>query len=87
MRYFDFYLFVPYIILCCIGAVMVYSASSINLSYAGAATNTYLMKQLLYVVIGLGCVFFFNNDSDHQIGSPQLYNNWFFCNGSTIVVC
>ncbi|MDN2452467.1 FtsW/RodA/SpoVE family cell cycle protein [Lactobacillus sp. UCMA15818] len=58
MRYFDFYLFVPYIILCCIGAVMVYSASSINLSYAGAATNTYLMKQLLYVVIGLGCVFF-----------------------------
>ncbi|MDN7144500.1 FtsW/RodA/SpoVE family cell cycle protein [Liquorilactobacillus mali] len=58
MRYFDFYLFVPYIILCCIGAVMVYSASSINLSYAGAATNTYLMKQLLYVVMGLFCIFF-----------------------------
>ncbi|AUJ30028.1 MAG: FtsW/RodA/SpoVE family cell cycle protein [Liquorilactobacillus hordei] len=58
MRYFDFYLFVPYIVLCCIGAVMVYSASSINLSYAGASTNTYLMKQLIYVVMGLGCIFF-----------------------------
>nr|WP_235807237.1 FtsW/RodA/SpoVE family cell cycle protein [Liquorilactobacillus cacaonum] len=58
MKYFDFYLFIPYIVLCCIGAVMVYSASSINLSYAGAATNTYLTKQLIYVVMGVGCVIF-----------------------------
>lgn len=34
---------------------MVYSASSINLSYSGAATSTYLLKQLLYVILGLVC--------------------------------
>ncbi|KRL04642.1 FtsW/RodA/SpoVE family cell cycle protein [Liquorilactobacillus oeni] len=55
LHYFDFYLFIPYIILCAVGVVMVYSASSINLSYSGAATSTYLLKQLLYVILGLVC--------------------------------
>ncbi|WP_057875815.1 FtsW/RodA/SpoVE family cell cycle protein [Liquorilactobacillus aquaticus] len=55
LHYFDFYLFIPYIILCGIGVVMVYSASSISLSYAGSATNTYMVKQLLYVFLGIFC--------------------------------
>lgn len=58
LHYFDFYLFIPYVLLCAIGVVMVYSASSINLSYSGAATSTYLLKQLLYVFLGLGCFVF-----------------------------
>ncbi|WP_311407105.1 FtsW/RodA/SpoVE family cell cycle protein [Liquorilactobacillus uvarum] len=55
LHYFDFYLFIPYIILCGIGVVMVYSASSISLSYTSSATNTYMIKQLLYVFLGLFC--------------------------------
>ncbi|WP_057744894.1 FtsW/RodA/SpoVE family cell cycle protein [Liquorilactobacillus capillatus] len=55
LHYFDFYLFIPYIVLCGIGVVMVYSASSISLSYVGSATNTYMIKQLLYVFLGLIC--------------------------------
>ncbi|KRN05284.1 cell division protein [Liquorilactobacillus sucicola DSM 21376 = JCM 15457] len=55
LRYFDFYLFIPYVILCGIGVVMVYSASSISLSYNGSATNTYMVKQLLYVLLGIIC--------------------------------
>ncbi|WP_034994604.1 FtsW/RodA/SpoVE family cell cycle protein, partial [Liquorilactobacillus vini] len=55
LRYFDFYLFIPYIILCLVGTVMVYSASSINLSYAGMTTNFYLERQLIYVFLGLIC--------------------------------
>ncbi len=34
---------------------MVYSASSISLSYTSSATNTYMIKQLLYVFLGLFC--------------------------------
>lgn len=55
LRYFDFYLFIPYIVLCLVGTVMVYSASSINLSYAGMTTNFYLERQLIYVFLGLIC--------------------------------
>lgn len=56
LHYFDFYLFLPYIALCLFGAVMVYSSSSINLSYAGMTTNFYLERQLLYVFLGLLCL-------------------------------
>ncbi|MFT9050502.1 FtsW/RodA/SpoVE family cell cycle protein [Liquorilactobacillus nagelii] len=57
LNYFDFYLFVPYLLLCIIGIVMVYSASSINLSYAGMTTNFYLLRQMLYVFLGFICFF------------------------------
>ncbi|WP_174713950.1 FtsW/RodA/SpoVE family cell cycle protein [Ligilactobacillus salitolerans] len=53
LKYFDYYLFIPYIILCLVGVVMVYSASSINLSYNGAQTDQYLWKQLIFAVLGV----------------------------------
>lgn len=59
LHYFDYYLFVPYVLLCGIGIVMVYSASSINLSYANIASNTYLKKQAIYVFIGLFLLLYF----------------------------
>lgn len=55
LRYFDFYLFIPYLLLCIVGIVMVYSASSINLSYAGMKTDLYLYRQMAYVILGLVC--------------------------------
>ena len=53
LKYFDLYLFLPYLLLCMAGIVMVYSASSINLSYASLSTNRYMVKQALYVLFGL----------------------------------
>lgn len=53
IKYFDNYLFVPYIILCVVGIIMVYSASSINLSYGGIQSDSYLWKQLMFVIIGV----------------------------------
>ena len=53
IKYFDWMLFLPYLILCAIGIVMVYSASSINLSYVGGSTDSYMIKQALYVVVGI----------------------------------
>ena len=52
-QYFDYYLFIPYIILCLIGVIMVYSASSVDLTYMGMATTAYMDKQLIYVVMGV----------------------------------
>lgn len=55
IKYLDLYLFIPYVILCMIGVVMVYSASSINLSYADMAANSYLSKQLVFAFLGIFC--------------------------------
>lgn len=63
VKYFDWMLFIPYIVLCCVGIVMVYSASSINLSYVGENTASYMIKQLLYVVLGIVLLFLFSHIS------------------------
>lgn len=57
VKYFDWMLFIPYMVLCVIGIIMVYSASSINLSYVGGSTTSYMVKQLIYVLIGIFLVF------------------------------
>ena len=57
LKYFDWMLFIPYAILCVIGIVMVYSASSINLSYVGLNSASYMIKQAIYVVIGMILMF------------------------------
>ena len=45
LKYFDLYLFIPYIVLSIIGIIMVYSASSINQAYSGLKSNYYLVRQ------------------------------------------
>ena len=57
LKYFDWMLFIPYAILCVVGIVMVYSASSINLSYVGLNSASYMIKQAAYVVIGMILMF------------------------------
>lgn len=57
LKYFDLYLFIPYIVLSVIGIIMVYSASSINQAYSGLKSNYYLVRQIIFLFIGL--IFFF----------------------------
>ncbi|MFC6253472.1 FtsW/RodA/SpoVE family cell cycle protein [Secundilactobacillus hailunensis] len=48
----DYWLIVPYLILCAIGVVMVYSASSNVAVQMGSTPISYLFKQLLFVILG-----------------------------------
>lgn len=61
MRYWDYYLVVPYLVLCLTGIVMVYSSSAgIEMQNGGSPTG-YLIKQTIYALMGVTCVFFFAN--------------------------
>lgn len=60
LRYLDYYILVPYLLLSAIGVVMVYSASGywIKTQYH-MAENAMMLRQLLFVVIGFFLVAFF----------------------------
>lgn len=77
LHYFDFYLFVPYILLCGLGIIMVYSASSINLSYANLRINEYLIKQTLYVLMGLVLLLFFSLANVFRFLSKRKTVSWY----------
>lgn len=53
LHYMDYVIFIPYLILCGIGIVMVYSASSYVAAQNGTTPTGYLFKQVMWVVIGL----------------------------------
>ena len=63
LRHIDYFVLVPYLVLCGISIIMVYSASStyvVNLYHQ--APTTYLVKQAMFVLVGLilvSLVFFF----------------------------
>ncbi|MBI6597650.1 MULTISPECIES: FtsW/RodA/SpoVE family cell cycle protein [Lacticaseibacillus] len=62
LRHVDYFILVPYLILCAIGIVMVYSASAYWVQRQYGATETkYLLQQIVFVVLGIGTVFFFDN--------------------------
>lgn len=61
LKYFDYGLFIPYLILCLIGIVMVYSASAINLTYVGVKATSYLFKQIIFVGIGITLTLIFSH--------------------------
>ncbi|MCH3922542.1 MAG: putative lipid II flippase FtsW [Limosilactobacillus sp.] len=54
---------VPYLILCVTGIIMVYSSSAGIEMQNGGTPQAYLVKQTLYVILGLGVMFFFANFS------------------------
>jgi cell division protein FtsW len=60
LRYLDYYILVPYLVLTAIGVVMVYSASAywIKTQY-GMAETAMMVRQLLFALIGLFLVVFF----------------------------
>lgn len=57
LHYMDYGLFIPYLILCGIGIVMVYSSSSFVAAQNGITPTGYLFKQLMWVVAGLFVTF------------------------------
>ena len=60
-HYWDYYLMVPYLVLCMIGIVMVYSASSAIEMQNGGTPTSYLIKQTIYVIMGICCLLFWAN--------------------------
>lgn len=63
MRYCDYYLLVPFLSLCLVGIVMVYSSSAGIEMQNGGSPQGYLIKQSIYTIMGIMCVCFFANFS------------------------
>lgn len=68
----DYWLVIPYLILCGIGVVMVYSSSSNVAVQMGSTPISYLFKQLLFVLIGFVIVLFMFMLPPHFIKSGKL---------------
>ena len=76
----DYYLMVPYLVLCMIGIVMVYSASSAIEMQNGGNPTSYLIKQTIYVIMGIGCLIFGANYPLRHYRTPR------FLRDSTLVM-
>ena len=61
IRHMDYVLFIPYLILCGIGIVMVYSSSSYVATGNGSSPTSYLFRQLVWVLGGLVITLFCMN--------------------------
>lgn len=70
-HYWDYYLMVPYLVLCMIGIVMVYSASSAIEMQNGGTPTSYLIKQTIYVIMGIGCLIFGANYPLRHYRTPR----------------
>lgn len=79
-HYWDYYLMVPYLVLCMIGIVMVYSASSAIEMQNGGNPTSYLIKQTIYVIMGIGCLIFWANYPLRHYRTPR------FLRDSTLVM-
>ena len=78
IRMLDLWLFLPYIILCGIGIVMVYSASAAIRMQTGGSPTAYLIKQAIYVIMGLIITLFIYNMNIEKLRYPKLvkYGCW-----------
>ena len=54
MRSIDYWILLPYLVLCLIGVVMVYSASAAIKMQTGGSPVGYLVKQIVFVLMGWG---------------------------------
>ena len=79
-HYWDYYLMVPYLVLWMIGIVMVYSASSAIEMQNGGNPTSYLIKQTIYVIMGIGCLIFGANYPLRHYRTPR------FLRDSTLVM-
>lgn len=86
LKYFDYGLFIPFILLALIGVVMVYSASSINLSYVTGNTMKYFIRQLIYALLGTGLVLTMaHSRPKHWWSLYVLVGGWFILMGLLVV--
>ena len=80
VRYLDYYILVPYLALCLVGIVMVYSASASIEMQNGGTPLGYLVKQTIYVVMGVAVMAFMANYPLRHYRTPR------FLRDSTLVV-
>ncbi|MHA8109989.1 FtsW/RodA/SpoVE family cell cycle protein [Lactobacillaceae bacterium Melli_B4] len=57
----DWFIVIPYLLLCVIGIIMVFSASSNIGMQNGGSANSYLYKQTLYVILGMAILWVMYN--------------------------
>lgn len=57
-HWLDPWIVLPYIVLCLIGIVMVYSASAAVTLQSGGSASSYLVKQTIFVIIGMIVTYF-----------------------------
>ncbi|MGX7264118.1 FtsW/RodA/SpoVE family cell cycle protein [Enterococcus crotali] len=58
LHYLDFYILIPYLILCIVGILMVYSSSSYHLLDSELGTASKAIKQMTYFAFSLVCMAF-----------------------------
>ncbi len=86
-HYWDYYLMVPYLILCMVGIVMVYSSSAAIEMQNGGSPTSYLIKQTIYVVMGIMALLFGANYSlSHYRTSRFLRDSTFVMVGMLLFV-
>ncbi|ANZ61806.1 cell division protein FtsW [Secundilactobacillus paracollinoides] len=73
LRDLDYFLIVPYLLLCAIGIVMVYSASSNVVIENGTTPGAYLVRQAFWVVIGLLITIFMTAMNTRYLHYKQFY--------------
>lgn len=72
LKYLDYWLAVPYLVLSLLGIVMVYSASADIGNQNGGSPTSYLIKQSLYVILGLIIVSFMLAMNLEKLRHPTL---------------
>ncbi len=77
MHYWDWMIAGPYIILSCLGIVMVYSASAGIQMQNGQRPLSYLIRQLIYVLMGLVVFILFSSVRLDKLRNPG-FLRWFF---------
>ncbi|MBT9673045.1 cell division protein FtsW [Secundilactobacillus kimchicus] len=70
IKQIDYYILIPYLLLCAIGIIMVFSASSNVAAQNGTTPISYLIRQALFVVIGFGITYFMTSINITILKSP-----------------
>lgn len=72
VRQIDYYILIPYLLLCAIGIIMVFSASSHVASQSGSTPTAYLVRQAIFVIIGLLITYFMTSININVLKSPVI---------------
>src|SRR5271169_941260 len=68
----DRWLFLTTLVLCLVGAIMVFSASAVTAREEYGNGYTFLLRQLLWIVIGMGGMFWLMNTDYRKLRQPRV---------------
>ena len=78
MRNIDYWILIPYLVLCLIGVVMVYSASAAIRMQTGGSPVNYLIKQIVFVLMGWGVFGFFASLNLNKLRAKGVLGSFFW---------